>query len=166
MDQFGGQPLHGLPQEGRQDSLNRDLFKHFWKKKSGTKNHPRRISGELIALIQQMAMENKLWGAERIRGELLKLGIFVAKRTIQKYLPEGRRTFGQSWVTFLRTHAQEIFVCDFTVVHDCFFRPIYLFVVMHLATRQIVHFNVSRNPAGLWMAQQMREISPWDEGPR
>jgi transposase InsO family protein len=65
----------------------------------------------------------------------------------------------------LKSHAQEIFVCDFTVVHDLFFRPIYLLVVMHLATRQIKHFNLTRNPSDTWMAQQMREISAWSEGP-
>ncbi len=145
---------------------HRDLFKTFRMKKSGTKNHPRRISGELMALIQQMSVENRLWGAERIRGELLKLGITLSKRTIQKYLLKGSHAPGQSWATFLQNHAHDIFVSDFTVVHDFFFRPIYLFVVMHLATRQIMHFNFTRNPTGSWMAQQMREISPWKEGPR
>ena len=75
---------------------HRELFKHFWKKKSKTKHHPRRISDEVISLIHQMANENHLWGAEHIRGELLKLGIRVAKRTIQKYLPKDRHTPGQS----------------------------------------------------------------------
>ncbi len=145
---------------------HRALFKRFWKKKSGTKHHPRQISDETIALIRQMAEENHLWGAERINGELLKLGIKVAKRTIQKYLPKSRRPSGQTWATFLRNHAQEIFVCDFTVGQDLCFRPIYLLVVMHLATRQIKHFNLTRNPTDPWMAQQMREISAWGEGPR
>lgn len=144
---------------------HRELFKHFWKKKSGTKHHPKRISEETIALIRQMAEENHLWGAERLRGELLKLGIKVAKRTIQKYLPKDRHRSGQTWTTFLQTHAEAIFVCDFTVVHDFCFRPIYLLVVMHLATRQIKHFNLTRNPTDAWMTQQMREISAWGEGP-
>jgi len=145
---------------------HRTLFKHFWKKKSGTRHHPRKISDETLALIKQMAEENRLWGAERIRGELIKLGIKIAKRTIQKYLPKNRRPSGQAWATFLKNHAQEIFVCDFTVVHDIFFRPIYLLVVMHLATRQIKHFNLTRNPSDTWMVQQIREISAWGEGPR
>jgi putative transposase len=127
---------------------HRDLFKHFWKQKSGTKHHPSRISDETIALIRQMAKENRSWGAERIRGELLKLGMMVAKRTIQKYLPKSRRLSGPSWTTFLQNHAQDIFVCDFTVIHDLFFRPIFLLVVMHLATRQITPFNLTRNPTG------------------
>ncbi|GAB4578274.1 MAG: integrase core domain-containing protein [Anaerolineales bacterium] len=143
-----------------------DLFKHFWKKKSGTKHHPRKISEETIALIRKMAEANRLWGAERIRGELLKLGIKIAKRTIQKYLPKDRRSSGQTWATFLKNHAEDIFVCDFTVVHDLCFRPISLLIVMHLATRQIKHFNLTRNPSDAWMAQQMREINAWDKGPR
>jgi putative transposase len=115
----------------------RELFKPFWKKKSGTKHHARKISEDTIALIGKMAEENQLWGAARIRGELLKLGIQVAKRTIQKYLPIDRRPSGQAWATFLKNHVQEIFVCDFTVVHDLGFRPSYLLVVLHLATRRL-----------------------------
>jgi hypothetical protein len=144
---------------------HRELFKHFSKKKSGTQHHPKRISEETMARIRKMAEENRLWGAERIRGELLKLEIKIAKRTIQKYLPKDRHPSGQAWPTFLKNHAQEIFVCDFTVVHDFCFRPIYLLVVMHLATRQIKHFNLTRNPSDTWMAQQMREISAWGDGP-
>jgi putative transposase len=73
-----------------------------------------------------MAQENRLWGAERIRGELLKLGIDVSKRTIQKYLDKSRPipTSSQSWKTFLKNHAQHIWACDFTVVHDLLFRPV------------------------------------------
>ncbi|HNB52465.1 MAG TPA: hypothetical protein PK530_11000 [Anaerolineales bacterium] len=116
--------------------------------------------------MRQMAEENRLWGAERIRGVLLKLGIKVAKRTLQKYLPKERHPIGKTWTTFLKNHAQEIFVCDFTVIHDLCFRPIYLLVVMHLATRQIKHFNLTRNPTDAWMAYQMREISVMDKDPR
>ena len=145
---------------------HRDLFKHFWKKKSGAKPHPRQTSEETMALIRQMAEENSQWGVECIRGELLKLGIKIANRTIQKYLPKERHPTGQIWVTFLQTHAEAIFVCDFTVVYDICFRPIYLLVVMHLATRQTKHIKLTRNPTDAWMAQQRREISAWGEGPQ
>jgi hypothetical protein len=113
-----------------------------------------------------MAEENHLWGAERIRGELFKSAIKVAKRTIQKYLPKDRHPSDQTWPTFLQTHAEAIYVCDFTVVHDICFCPIYPLVVMHLATRQIKHFNLTRSPTDARTAQQMREISAWGEGPR
>jgi putative transposase len=145
---------------------HRALFKSFWKKKSGTHLHPKRISEELIALIRQMAEENQLWGAERIRGELLKLGIKIAKRTIQKYLPKDRHPSGQTWATFLQTHDEASFVCDFPVVHELVFRPIYLLVGMHLATRQIKPFKLTSNPRDAWMAQQMRAITVWGEGPQ
>jgi putative transposase len=145
---------------------HRELFKSFWQKKSGTKPHPRQISDETIALIRQVANENRLWGAERIRGELLKLGLKIAKRTIRKYLPKDHHPSGQTWATFLQTHAEAVFVCDFIVAHELFFRPIYLLVVMHLATRQIKHFKLTRNPTDAWMAQQLREISAWGEGPQ
>jgi hypothetical protein len=71
-----------------------------------------------------MAGENRLWGAERIRGELLKLGVRVSKRTIQKYRPKRRRKPSQTWATLLKNHA-----ADFTVAHDLLFRPLYIFVI-------------------------------------
>jgi len=80
---------------------------------------------------RKIVKENKLWGAERIRGELLKLGIAVSKRTIQKYMPKERKELGssQTWATFLKNQANGIWACDFTVVHDWLFRQWYVFVV-------------------------------------
>ena len=83
-----------------------------------------------------MATENRLWGAERIRGELLKLAIRVSKRTIQRYLPKRRQQSSQNWGTFLQNHAGHIWACDFTVVHDLLFRPLYIFVFIELQTRR------------------------------
>ncbi|MHC4620141.1 MAG: hypothetical protein ACYTEQ_20535 [Planctomycetota bacterium] len=97
---------------------HRDLFRRFWRRKSRKKKRKSRIPTETIALIRQMARENHLWVAERIRGELLKLDIEVSKRTIQKYMPKVRRPSGQTWATFLKNHAADIWACDFTVVHD------------------------------------------------
>jgi hypothetical protein len=83
---------------------HRELFRHYWRRKLQGKSN---ISDETIALIEKMAKENQLWGAERIRGELLKLGIEVSKRTIQKYMPkeEKSRSSSQTWATFLKDHA-------------------------------------------------------------
>ena len=126
---------------------HRDLFRRYWRWKSKPKQRKPRISPETIALIQQMARENLTWGAKRIRGELLNLGIKVSKRTIQKYLPEDRHEkSGQSWSTFIKNHFQDIWACDFTVVHDLLFRPIYIFVIMELCTRRVIHAGVTRNP--------------------
>jgi putative transposase len=113
-----------------------------------------------------MAQENRLWGAERIRGELLKLGIRASKRTIQKYLPKVRRNPSQNWATFLKNHAGDIWATDFTVVHDLLFRPRYIFVLIELHTRRIVHTAVTRSPTDDWSAQQLREATPWGKGPK
>ena len=104
------------------------MFRNYWRRKSQGKP---KISPETVALIEKMAGENHLWGAERIRGELLKLGIEVSKRTIQKYMPKEResRSLGQTWATFLKNQAGDIWACDFTVVYDWLFRQWYIFVV-------------------------------------
>jgi hypothetical protein len=131
---------------------HRDLFRLYWRRKSKPQQSPPRISPETIKLIQQMAQENRLWGAERIRGELLKLGIKVSKRTIQRYLPKKRKKSYQTWATFLRNHAAEIWACDFTVVHDLFFRPTYVFIIIELHTRRILHTAITLAPTDAWTA--------------
>lgn len=143
---------------------HRELFRLYWRRKS--KMRKPRISHETIALIKKMAKENRLWGAERIRGELLKLGIRVSKRTIQSYIPKKRKVSGQTWATFIKNHAGDIWACDFTVVHDLFFRPIYIFVILELKTRRIMHTAVTALPTDGWTAQQLREATPWGNGPR
>ncbi len=143
-------------------------FRLFWKRKSrATKTKPK-IPAKTVALIQEMAANNRLWGAERIRGELLKLGIHVSKRTIQKYLRQTSppRPSGQTWATFLRNHAREIWACDFLQVTDIFFRPVFAFFVIELASRRVVHVGVTRSPSDAWVAQQLREATPYGTGPR
>jgi putative transposase len=115
-----------------------------------------------------MAAANRLWGAERIRGELLKLDIRVAKSTIQKYLRQARppRHSGQPWGTFLRNHAHDIWACDFLPVTDLLFRPLYAFFVIALGSRRVVHVGVTRHPTDAWVAQQLREASPFGQRPK
>jgi len=115
-----------------------------------------------------MAKDNRLWGAERIRGELLKLGIRVSKRTIQRYLRPLRRKgpSGQRWLTFVHNHLDDTWACDFVQTYDILFRPIFAFFLVHLGTRRVVHFNVTRQPSRHWVAQQLREATPWCDGPR
>jgi putative transposase len=93
---------------------HRELFRLVWKRRSKVTSHTPRIAAETVALIKAMAGENRLWGAERIRGELLKLGIHVCKRTIQKYIKQFRTppAGGQRWTTFLHNHAADIWACD------------------------------------------------------
>ena len=92
-----------------------------------TCGQPKRLAPEIVTLIQAMAKDNVLWGAERIRGKLLKLSFRVSKRTIQKYMrpvrPPGKR--GQSWNTFIRNHSRDIWACDFLQLYDVLFRPIF-----------------------------------------
>ncbi len=121
-----------------------------------------------MALIQQMARDNRLWGAERIRGELLKLGIHVCKRTIQKYMRAMRTTRprGQTWSTFLQTHAQQIWACDFLPVTDLFFRSLFAFFIIELKSRKVIHVGVTRSPTDAWTAQQLREATAYGVGPK
>ncbi len=113
-------------------------------------------------------MANALCGTERIRGELLKRDIRVAKSTIQRYLREARppRRAGQPWAAFLRNHAGAIWACDFLPVTDLLFRPVYAFFVIALGTRRVIHVGVTRQPTDAWVAQQLREATPFGQHPR
>jgi len=147
---------------------HRQGFKLFWKYKSRAASLKPRLSQETVALIKEMARDNRLWGAERIRGELLKLGIHVSKRTIQKYMRQVRATRprGQTWRTFLQTHAQQIWACDFLPVTDLFFRSLFAFFVIELHSRRVIHVGVTRSPTDAWTAQQLREATPYGQGPK
>ena len=150
---------------------HRQGFKLFWRQKSKGQPRQPRISEETIALIKQMAVENRRWGAKRIRGELLKLGIRVNKGTIRHYMWQARRKLppqhhGQSWATFLANHASEIWACDFVQTYDLFFRAVFLFFIIEHGSRRVVHVGVTRTPTDEWVAQQVREATPFGEGPR
>lgn len=148
---------------------HRELFKIVWRRKSKAKGKPQpaRLPVTTIRLIWQLATNNRLWGAERIRGELLKLGIQVSKRTIQKYLKRmpRLRPGGQTWSTFVRNHAAEIWACDFVQAYDVFFWDIFVFVIIELEARQVMHVNVTRHPTDAWVAQQLRGATPFDQHP-
>ncbi|HEX6479098.1 MAG TPA: hypothetical protein VF043_09660 [Ktedonobacteraceae bacterium] len=118
-------------------------------------------------MIRQMARENRLWDAERIRGELLKLGPRVCKRTIQKYMRHVRTKppRGQTWATFLRNHAAQVWACDFLQITDLFFRPLFAFFLIELKSRRVIHVGVTRSPSDPWVAQQLREATPYGQAP-
>jgi len=142
---------------------HRSGYKLFWRFKTRSKRRDPKIPTDTISLIRQMAQDNRLWGAERIRGELLKLGIRVSKRTIQKYMRSVRKrspSSGQKWTTFIRNHTHQTWACDFLQTYDIFFQTIFAFFIIDLGTRQIVHFNVTRSPSRQWVAQQLREATP------
>ena len=148
---------------------HRDLFRWVWRRRS----RPRRrgkpaLTDDIVALIKRIAEENRSWGAERIRGELLKLGIRVSKSTIQKYNYQVRKPGSprQTWATFLRNHASKIWACDFLQTYDLLFRSLFVFVIIELGSRRLVHFGVTRSPTDAWLAQQLREATPFAQGPR
>ncbi len=134
-------------------------FRLFWRRKSKSCARSQ-VTSDTVGLIREMAARNRLWGAERIRGELLKIGIRVSKRTIQKYIRSCRpKPSGQTWSTFIKNHAQDIWSCDFVQSYDLLFRPVFLFFVVHLASRRIVHMAVTRNSSQDWTAQQIRNAT-------
>lgn len=141
---------------------HRQGFRLFWRWKSAPRTPPSPLAIATIELIKQMGRDNPLWGAERIRGELLKLDIRVSKRTIQKYLRQASRPrpTGQRWSTFLRNHAGDIWACDFLQVTDLLFRPLFAFFLVELGSRRVVHLGVTRHPTDAWVAQQLREATP------
>jgi putative transposase len=147
---------------------HRQGFRLFWRYRSRRPSKQRpRLSPDLIELIRRMAVSNATWGAERIRGELLKLGIHVAKRTIQKYMrtvrpPASPR--GQSWHTFLRNHT--VWACDFLQTYDIWFRPMFAFFIIDINTKEVVHVGVTRGPSEKWTAQQLRNATPFGRGPQ
>jgi transposase len=144
---------------------HRNLFRIVWRPKSRPKRPANRLGPEVIELIQAMATDNVLWGAERIRSELPKVGIRVSKRTIQKYMrhvrPPGRR--GQSWQTFIRNHTGEVWASEFLQHYDVLIRPIFAFFVVVHGTRAVGHFNVTRHPTDAWTAQQLRAATAYGE---
>jgi putative transposase len=146
---------------------HREAFRLFWRHRSKAISHKPRVSAETIALIREMATENRLWGAERIRGELLKLGMHVCKRTIQKYIRHVRtpQPRGQRWATFLHNHATQIWACDFLQVSDLFFRPLFAFFIIELKSRKVIHVGVTRSPTDPWVAQHLREATPYGQAP-
>jgi transposase InsO family protein len=113
-----------------------------------------------------MSIENTLWGAPRIHGELLKLGFEVGQSTVAKYMVKRQRPPSQGWRTFLRNHAPEIAAMDLFVVPTIGFDLLYGFVIVRLDRRDLVWINVTANPTAEWIARQLTEAFPWSEAPR
>jgi transposase InsO family protein len=112
-----------------------------------------------------MSQDNPLWGAPRIHGELLKLGIEISQATVSKYMVRLRKPPSQSWRTFLTNHAKDIISVDFFTVPTARFRVLFVFLVLSNQRRRIVHFNVTDSPSALWTGQQIVEAFPWDTAP-
>jgi transposase InsO family protein len=145
---------------------HRQGFRAFWWWKTRFRGGRPRISKELRNLVREMSQANPLWGAPRIHGELLKLGIEVSQSTVANYMPRYRRPPSQSWKTFLRNHAPDIAALDVLVVPTVGFNLLYCLVVLGHDRRQLVSFGITAHPTAEWLARQITEAFPWDERPR
>jgi transposase InsO family protein len=136
-----------------------------WKVRRGQPGRPV-ISREFRDLIRRMCRENPGWGAPRIHGELLKLGIDIGESSVSKYMVRGRKPPFQSWRTFLENHATQMVSIDFFTVPTIRFQVLYVFLVLAHDRRRILHFNVTAHPTAEWTGQQLREAFPFDQLPR
>src|SRR5712671_711557 len=138
-------------------------FRRYWRWKSQRRGGRPQIDAELRGLIRQMSMENLLWGAPRIHGELLKLGFELAQSSVAKYMVKRRGPPSQRWRTFLHNHAPDIAAMDLFIVPTIGFDLLYAFVIVRLDRRDLIWINVTTNPTAEWVARQITEAFPWDE---
>src|SRR6266849_3120320 len=144
---------------------HREGFRLYWRWKSRARGGRPRLPSELRRLILEMSLANPLWGAPRIHGELLKLGIEVAQSTVAKYMARGRGPPSQGWKTFLRNHAAGIAAMDLFVVPSSF-RLLYGLLIMGHGRRRILWLGVTAHPTAEWIANQITEACGWDQAPR
>ncbi len=116
--------------------------------------------------MRRMATANPLWGAARIHGELIKLGIEVSERTVSRCIPNGRKPPPQSWRTLLENHLGELAAIDFFTVPTARFQILFCFLVLSHERRRVLHFNLTHHPTAEWTARQIVEAFPWDSAPR
>ncbi len=141
-------------------------FRSYWHWKSRSRGGRPQIETELCALIRRMSIENPLWGAPRIHGELFKLGFEIAQSSVAKYMIKRNGPPSQGWRTFLRNHAPDIAAMDLFVVPTIGFDLLYAFVIVRLDRRDLVWINVTTNPTAEWIAQQLTEAFPWEDAPQ
>ena len=132
-----------------------------WRSRSGRPS----VDREVRSLIREMNRANPLWGAPRIHGELLKLGIKVSQATVAKYMVRRAGTPSPSWRSFLRNHIDGIAAIDMFVTMSVSFRLLYVMIILAPDRRKIVHFDVTQQPTARWLSQQVIEAFPWDTAP-
>src|SRR6187549_1002481 len=125
-----------------------------------------KVPVEVRVLICTMSCENPLWGAPKIHGELLKLGIEIGETSVSKYMVRHRRPPSQTWRTFLNNHVKSLVSVDFFTVPTIRFQILYVFLVLAHERRRIVHFGVTAHPTAEWTAHQLREAFPWESAPQ
>ena len=144
---------------------HRQGFRYYWRWKSRKCGRPS-IDWETRQLIRKICLANPLWGAPRIHGELLKLGIDISEATVSKYLVRHRGPPSQNWRTFLQNHSKELMSLDFLTVPTASFRVLFVLVILSNDRRRILHCNVTNHPTAAWTAQQLVEACGIDEKPR
>jgi hypothetical protein len=141
-------------------------LRFFWTWKSRRRRGRPTVPADVRALIRTMAQTNPLWGAPRIHGELLKLGMNVSQATVAKYMGRRRQPPSQTWRTFLTNHLGQVMAADFFVVPTATCRLLFVLVILAHERRRVVHVAVTDHPSAAWTIQQLREAFPWDSAPR
>jgi len=146
---------------------HRTGFTRYWTWKS---RHPKQgrpaVPPEVRALIRRLCDANRLWGAPRIHGELLKLGVDIAQATVSKDRVRHRRPPSQTWRTFLDNHLSSLVSVDFFTVPTVTFKVLFVFVVLAHARRRVIHVNVTDAPTAQWTGQQLVDAFPWKAAPQ
>ena len=141
-------------------------FRAYWRFRSRPRGGRPKMPLDIRQLVRDMSVANPLWGAPRIHGELLKLGIEVGQTTVAKYMARGRRPPSQGWRTFLRNHADGIASMDLFVVTTISFRLLYGLLILRHGRRQIMCLGATAHPTAEWIARQLIEACGWDRAPR
>jgi putative transposase len=141
-------------------------FRDHWQRLSqnGSSGRPA-VAREIRELIRNISRANPLWGSPRIVGELRKLGIHVAKSTVEKYRVRPGNLPSPTWKVFLNNHVKDLAALDFFVVPTVFYKVLFVLVILAHERRRIVHVNVTEHPTATWTAQQVVDAFPWDEAP-
>jgi hypothetical protein len=144
---------------------HRTGFRLYWRWKSRSRGGRPKVPVEIRQLIREMSLANGLWGAPRIHGDLLKLGIEVAQSTVAKYMARSGLGRSQTWKTFLRNHASGIGAMDFLIVPTVGFRLLFVLVILRHERRPPISLSVTDHPTAEWIARQITDAFPWDEAP-
>ena len=144
---------------------HRQGFRCYWRRKSRRYGRPV-IDGEVRRLIREISRTNPLWGAPRIHGELLKLGIDISQATVSKYMVRQPKPPSQNWRTFLENHKADLISLDFFTVPTATFRILFVLVVLSHDRRRILHFNLTTHPTAFWAGRQLLETCGFENEPR
>ena len=144
---------------------HRKGFRLYWRWKSRRLGR-HKMDTEIRDLIRRMSLANPLWGAPRIHGELLKLGIEVSQATVGRYLPWRPQVPSPTWRSFLHNHLTDIAAIDMFVVATATFQLLYALIILSHDRRKVIHVAVTHNPTQVWLANQLTQAFPWDTAPR